>query len=101
MRRCHGERLLGRAYRSISDSAKHAAYAKLAGPAIEALGVRILARGENVIAFGDGVQQRTVIVEFDNFKEAVAAYESDTYQKVLAILGDGAERDSRVVEGIV
>jgi uncharacterized protein (DUF1330 family) len=88
------------AYRSISDPEKLAACAKLAGPAVEALGGRLLARGGTIKVFGAGIPKRTVIVEFESFEKALAAYKSDTYQNALAVLADGAVRDTRIVEGV-
>jgi uncharacterized protein (DUF1330 family) len=41
-----------------------------------------------------------VIVEFESFEKALAAYKSDTYQNALAVLADGAVRDTRIVEGV-
>jgi uncharacterized protein (DUF1330 family) len=39
-----------------------------------------------------------VSVEFHSFEKALAAYKSETYQNALALLGDDAERDWRIVE---
>jgi uncharacterized protein (DUF1330 family) len=41
-----------------------------------------------------------VIVEFESFEKAIAAYKSDTYQNALAVLAYGAVRDTRIVEGL-
>ncbi|GGR01813.1 hypothetical protein GCM10010195_66930 [Kitasatospora griseola] len=41
-----------------------------------------------------------VLIEFDSFEQAVAAYESEAYQKALVALPDGVERDFRIIEGI-
>jgi uncharacterized protein (DUF1330 family) len=38
-------------------------------------------------------------VEFDSYEIALAARESEAYQKALQALGSGAERDFRIVEG--
>ena len=46
-----------------------------------------------------GLQQRTVIVEFDSYETALTAHESEAYKKALRALGSGAERDFRIVEG--
>ena len=46
-----------------------------------------------------GLQQRTIVVEFDSYEIALAAHESEAYQKALQALGSGAERDFRIVEG--
>jgi uncharacterized protein (DUF1330 family) len=40
-----------------------------------------------------------VIVEFDSLEKALAVYSSPEYKEALKVLGDGAERDFRVVEG--
>ncbi len=87
------------AYRSISNPDALAAYAKLAGPAIAAAGGRFLARGVAAKAYEAGVAQRTVLIEFDSVEQAVAAHDSPGYQAALAALGNGAERDIRIVEG--
>jgi uncharacterized protein (DUF1330 family) len=88
------------AYRSISDPDKLAAYAALAGPALEAAGGRFLARAAHAVAHENGRDQRTVIVEFDSVEAAVAAYQSEAYQRALAALANGADRDVRIVEGV-
>jgi len=46
-----------------------------------------------------GLQQRTVLVGFDSYEIALAAHESEAYQKALQALGSGAVRDFRIVEG--
>lgn len=51
-------------------------------------------------AFGAGILERTVDIEFDSVDQAVAAYESRGYQDALRVLGDGAERDLRIVEAV-
>ncbi|MFF3265210.1 DUF1330 domain-containing protein [Streptomyces sp. NPDC002932] len=88
------------AYRTISDPEKLAAYNKLAPPAVKAGGGRILVRGGRTVAHGAGIAERTILIEFDSFEQAAAAYESAAYQEALAALSDGVERDFRIVEGI-
>jgi uncharacterized protein (DUF1330 family) len=88
------------AYRSIRDPEALAAYAKLAGPALQAAGGRFLARGLPAHVYEAGVPQRTVIVEFDSVARAVAAHDSPAYQEALRALGAGAERDLRIVEAV-
>lgn len=87
-------------YRTISDPEKLAAYDKLAGPAVRAGGGRVLSRGGRVMAHDAGIAERTILIEFDSFEQAVAARESAAYQEALAALSDGVERDFRIVEGI-
>jgi uncharacterized protein (DUF1330 family) len=87
------------AYRAVKDADKLAAYAKLAGPAITAGGGRFLARGLPAKVYEFGLAQRTVLIEFDSVEQATATHDSPDYQAALAALGDGAERDLRIVEG--
>lgn len=87
-------------YRTIADPEKVAAYDKLTGPAVEAAGGRTLSLGSRVVAHDAGIAERTVLVEFDSFEQAVAARESAAYQKALAVLADGVERDFRIIEGL-
>ena len=87
------------AYRAVTDPDKFAAYAKLAGPALIAGGGRFLARGEAAKVYELGLKQRTVLIEFDSVEQAIAAHDSPSYRAALAALGDGAEREIRIVEG--
>jgi uncharacterized protein (DUF1330 family) len=88
------------AYRAVKDPERLAAYAKLAGPALIAGGGRFLARGEPAMVYELGLKQRTVLVEFDSVEQAIAAHDSAGYRAALAALGDGAEREIRIVEGV-
>ena len=88
------------AYRSISDESAVKAYAVFAVPAIQSFGGRFLTSSTSQVqAHEVGLQQRTLIVEFDSYDIAVAAHQSEAYQKALQALGSGAERDFRIVEG--
>jgi uncharacterized protein (DUF1330 family) len=87
-------------YRSISDPAKMAEYGKLAGPAIQAAGGRVLSRGVAVKAFEAGLVERVVLIEFDSVEKAIAAHSSPEYQAALKAFDGAAERDLRIVEGV-
>ena len=88
------------AYRSVRDPQALAAYAKLALPALEAAGGRFLVRGMPARVYEGGLEQRTVLIEFASVAQAVAAHDSPAYKEALRELGDGADRDMRIVEGI-
>lgn len=88
------------AYRKIRDENALAAYAKLAGPALQAAGGCFLARGMPARFYEGGFNQRTVIIEFDSLASAIAAHDSPAYQQALQVLGDGVDRDMRIVEGV-
>ena len=86
-------------YRGISNPDKVAAYAKLAGPAVEAHGGRYLARGTPAKVYENGLMQRIVMTEFDSVAKAIAAHDSPGYQAALKELDGGADRDIRIIEG--
>ena len=85
-------------FRSVHDPEKVAEYIKLAGPVMREFGGQFLVRGMPSMVFESGVMERTVVIEFDSVQQAVAAYQSRGYQQALHALGDGAERDLRIVE---
>jgi uncharacterized protein (DUF1330 family) len=87
-------------YRKIADQEKWATYAKLAAPAIQKAGGRFVVRGNPAKVYEQGMKERVVIVEFDNVHKALAAHDTPAYQEALRALGDGAERDFRIVEGL-
>ncbi len=87
-------------YRAVTNPDKLAAYAKLAGPAITAGGGTFIVRGMPAKTYEAGLNQRTVVIAFDSLEQAVTAHDSPAYQAALEALGDGAERDIRLVEGV-
>ena len=88
------------AYRAIHDADALAAYAKLAGPALQAAGGRFLARGMPAKTYENGLVQRTVLVQFDSVAQAIAAHDSPAYQEALRALGNAVDRDFRIIEGV-
>jgi uncharacterized protein (DUF1330 family) len=106
MNPCYEERPMAKGYwicfyRSISNPAAIAEYAKLAAPAIQGGGGRFLARGVPAKTYEAGKDQRTVIIEFDTVQQATTTYESKAYQTALRVIDGAAERDIRIVEGIL
>lgn len=87
-------------YRAIKNPDALAAYAKLAGPAIQAGGGRFLVRGAPAKTYEAGLNQRVVVIEFDSLAQATAAHDSPGYQEALKVLGNAVERDMRIVEGV-
>ena len=88
-------------YRSIKNPDALAAYAKLAGPAVQAAGGKFLARTTAAKAYEAGLMQRVVVIEFESVEKAIAAHDSAGYQEALKALGkDSVVRDLRIVEGV-
>jgi uncharacterized protein (DUF1330 family) len=88
------------AYRSVRNQEAFAAYAKLAGPALESAGGRFLARALPARVYESGIEERVVIIEFASVAQALAAHDSAAYQQALRALANGADRDMRIVEGV-
>jgi len=88
-------------YREISDIDKWNAYAKIAIPVVEGMGAVFLARGIAALAHGEGIKERTLVIEFPSLEAALSAFNSPGYQASLKVLGDGCKRDLRIVEGSV
>ena len=86
-------------YRAVSNPTALAAYAKLAGPAITAAGGRFLVRGTPAKTYEAGLDQRSVVIEFDSLEKAVATYESPEYQTAKKLLEGAVERDVRMLAG--
>ena len=53
-----------------------------------------------VKTYEHGLNERTVVIEFENLAKAIAAYDTPDYRQALRALADGAERDLRIVEGL-
>jgi len=87
-------------YRSINNQDAFMAYAKLAGPALQAAGGRFLARNTAAQAYEGGVKQRVVLLEFDSVAQATAAHDSPAYKEALKALDGGVDRDMRIVEAL-
>ena len=87
-------------YKAIHDPEAFAAYAKLAGPALQAAGGRFLARNNPAQVYDNGVMQRVVLIEFDSVAQARAAHDSAGYAAALQALGSAVDREIRIVEGV-
>jgi uncharacterized protein (DUF1330 family) len=87
-------------YRSVSDEAVLRAYAALADQAVAAGGGKTLVRTSDVRAFEAGLKQRTTIIEFGSFEQALATHSSAGYQEALTVLGTAVDRDFRIAEGV-
>ena len=86
-------------YEAVSNPTAVSEYAKLAATALEALGGRVIVAAEPAKTVEAGVDLLTVVVEFEDLKKAIAAYESDRYRPALKVIDGAAQRDFRIVEG--
>ena len=87
-------------YRKITNQEKWGAYAKIAVPALQSSGGKLIARGMPAKIYEKGINDRVVLVEFPSLQQAIAAHDTPEYKEALRVLGDCAERDMRIVEGV-
>ena len=91
------------AHRSEADPIKRAAYNLLARAALEKAEGKVISMakvGKKLTVHENGVNQSTVLIEFNTYDEAINAYHSVDYQKALLALDNDADRDIRIFEGI-
>ena len=72
------------AHRAEANAEKKAAYNKLARAALEGAGgiiIAIATAGGKLTTHENGIEQSTVLIEFDSYEAAVAAYACSAYQK--------------------
>ena len=86
-------------YRNAPKAENLAEYAPAAKEALEGAGGRFIVRASPQKTYENGLNERTVVIEFDSISQAIAAYESPEYQKALAKLGS-VDRDIRLIEGV-
>ena len=67
---------------------------------MDAAGGKCVAIAGRVEARENGIAGRTVLIEFESYEAAVAAYDSEAYQEALRALDGGADRDIRLFEGV-
>ncbi len=88
------------AHKKLPDPEKYAAYRPLAAAAVEKAGGRFIVRGITKTAVENGLTGvNTVVIEFDSYEQAVAAYHSDAYQAAVRELDGTQDRDFRIMEG--
>ena len=87
-------------FRKVKDPKKVEAYRNLAGPVMQAAGAKFLVRGDPTKVYEAGVMGRAVVIEFESVQKAMEVHDSPGYQAALKALGDDAERDLRIVEGV-
>ena len=79
---------------------EYSKYIDLAGPIIDKHNGKFLVRGgQQIEVEGEGFD-RTVLIEFNSFDEALFCYNSDEYQEALIYVKNSANRLVTIVEGV-
>ncbi|CAA9212878.1 MAG: hypothetical protein AVDCRST_MAG42-53 [uncultured Chthoniobacterales bacterium] len=88
-------------FRLVKDRDRFANYVQRAVPIVEAAGARFIVKNMPEKVYEGGVNELTVVLEFESTAAAIATYEGAAYQDALKILGDAVEREVRIVEEFV
>ena len=88
------------AHVDVTDPEQYQQYIQRAPAAFKAFGGRFLARGGRSEAMeGRATPQRSVVIEFDSYAQAVACYRSALYQEACSHRQGVAKAEVIIVEG--
>lgn len=88
------------AHVDISDLEQYQQYTQRAPAAFKAYGGKFLARGGRSEALeGRSTPQRSVVIEFDSYEQALACYRSAEYQDACSRRQEVAKAEVIIVEG--
>ncbi|AVU77139.1 MULTISPECIES: DUF1330 domain-containing protein [Pseudomonas] len=89
------------AHVDVTDPDQYSQYTQRAPAAFALYGGRMLARGGRSEAMeGRATPQRSVVIEFDSYEQALACYHSQQYQAAKRYRLDVAKAEVIIVEGI-
>lgn len=89
------------AYVDVTDAQQYAEYTRRAPAAFALYGGRFLARGGRSQALeGRETPQRSVVIEFDSYEQALVCYRSAEYQAACVYRQGVANAEVIIVEGI-
>ena len=86
---------------NVTDPQKYAEYQALASEVLSGFGAQFLVRGGEVARLeGRGAPERSVIMEFPSYEQALACYHSTGYQQAKLARERAAEVEVMILEGI-
>ncbi|MGR3485249.1 MAG: DUF1330 domain-containing protein [Paracoccaceae bacterium] len=88
------------AHVTVRDAEAYKEYVARDTPILTALGGRFLVRGGQSQTVEGETLMRHVVLEFDSYDQAVAAYHDPAYQEVAQIRRDNADSVFVLVEGV-
>ncbi|WP_085633342.1 MULTISPECIES: DUF1330 domain-containing protein [unclassified Pseudomonas] len=89
------------AHVDVTDPDRYSQYTQRAPKAFAEYGGRFLARGGRSEAMeGRATPQRSVVIEFDSYEQAVACYRSAAYQEAKSYREEWARAEVIIVEGM-
>ncbi|MGH8390067.1 MAG: DUF1330 domain-containing protein [Pseudomonas sp.] len=89
------------AHVDVTDPDQYSQYTQRAPKAFAEYGGRMLARGGRSEAMeGRATPQRSVVIEFDSYEQALACYRSDEYQEAKRHREGAGRAEIVIVEGV-
>lgn len=87
---------------NVTDPKKYAEYQTLASEVLAGFGAKFLARGGDLACLEGRISapERSVIMEFPSYAQALACYHSPEYQKAKAAREGAAEVEVMILEGL-
>lgn len=84
---------------TVTDPEGYPEYVRLDTPILETHGAKFVVRGGKQEVLEGAAGQRTVVIEFESYEAARAAYDDPEYQEVAEIRRRCAESTILIVEG--
>jgi len=89
------------AHVDVADAERYSQYTQRAPKAFAEFGAKFLARGGRSEALeGRATPQRSVVIEFESYEQALACYHSAAYQEAKRYREEWARAEIIIVEGI-
>jgi uncharacterized protein (DUF1330 family) len=85
---------------NISDAEEYSKYVQIATDIIDKYNGHFLIRGGDQIEFEESGFERTVVVEFNSFEDALECYKSTDYQSALKFVKNSSKRYVSIVKGV-
>ena len=85
---------------NISDAEEYSKYVQVATDIIAKYNGHFLIRGGDQIEFEESGFERTVVVEFNSFEDALECYKSNDYQSALKFVKNSSKRYVSIVKGV-
>ncbi|MEE4996710.1 DUF1330 domain-containing protein [Pseudomonas alliivorans] len=85
----------------VTDPQQYSEYTQRAPAAFALFGGKFMARGGRSEALeGRAPPQRTVVIEFESYEQAIACYRSPEYQEAMSHRKGASKADIVIVEGM-
>lgn len=83
----------------VHDPDAYKGYVTAAGPLFRKFGAQFLVRGGDFETVEGGSRARNIVLEFDDYDDALACYHSTEYQEARAVRDPVSDSDLVIVEG--